>query len=263
MTTVNRQIRLAARPVGLPKVSDFQLAYSPLESPAPGQVLVRSSFLSLDPYMRGRMDGAASYARPIAVGEVMAGGAAAYVLESDDSRFHAGEAVTGMLGWQEYAAAAGDDLTKIDPGVVPISTALGVLGMPGLTAYFGLLDVCEPRARETVVVSGAAGAVGMLVGQIAKIQGCRVVAVTGSDLKCAWLLDELGLDAAINHNVQRQSRRRPRAPLPRRHRRLLRQRRRHDHGRGRAADQPTGPGSPCVDRAHSTTSSNPSWVRAG
>ena len=200
MTTVNRQIRLAARPVGLPKVSDFQLAYSPLESPAPGQVLVRSSFLSLDPYMRGRMDGAASYAPPIAVGEVMAGGAAAYVVESDDSRFHAGEAVMGMLGWQEYAAAAGDDLTKIDPGVVPISTALGVLGMPGLTAYFGLLDVCEPRARETVVVSGAAGAVGMLVSQIAKIQGCRVVAVTGSDVKCAWLLDELGLDAAINHN---------------------------------------------------------------
>jgi NADPH:quinone reductase len=199
MTTVNRQIRLAARPVGFPKVSDFQLVYSPQESPSPGRVLVRSGYLSLDPYMRSRMDAAETYARPIAIGEVMVGRAAAHVVESGDPRFRVGEAVTGMLGWQEYAAVAGDELTKIDPGIAPISTALGVLGMPGLTAYFGLLDVCEPQAGETVVVSGAAGAVGMIAGQIAKIRGCRVVGVAGSDAKTAWLLEELGLDAAINH----------------------------------------------------------------
>ncbi len=201
MTTLNRQITLAARPVGFPKVSDFELVYSPLRSPAAGEVLVRSSFLSLDPYMRRRMNEAGADARPVALGEVMVGGAVAHVLESDDSRFEAGDAVTGMLGWQEYAAAPGDELTRIENGRASISVALGVLGMPGLTAYFGLLNICAPQPGETVVVSGSAGAVGMIVGQIAKLEGCRVVGLAGSDAKIAWLLDELGFDAAINYRT--------------------------------------------------------------
>jgi len=199
MATVNRQITLASRPVGFPRVSDFHLVYSPLPSPAAGDVLVRSVYLSLDPYMRGRMNAAESYARPVAIGEVMTGGAVAFVVESDDPEFRTGDAVEGILGWQEYALARGRELRKLDPGLAPISTALGVLGMPGLSAFFGLLDICDPRPGETVVVSGAAGAVGMLVGQIAKVKGCRAVGVAGSDAKIAWLLDELGFDAAINY----------------------------------------------------------------
>jgi NADPH:quinone reductase len=201
MATVNRQITLASRPVGFPKVSDFHLVYSPLPSPAAGEVLVRSVYLSLDPYMRGRMSDAESYARPVAIGEVMTGGAVAFVLESAHPEFRSGDTVEGMLGWQEYAVAQGHELRKIDPSLAPISTALGVLGMPGLTAFFGLLDICDPQPGETVVVSGAAGAVGVLVGQIAKIKGCRVVGVAGSDAKISWLLDELGFDAALNYKT--------------------------------------------------------------
>jgi NADPH-dependent curcumin reductase CurA len=147
------------------------------------------------------MSDADSYARPIAIGEVMTGGAVGFVVESEDPEFRAGDSVQGMLGWQEYAVAQGRELRKIDPSFAPISTALGVLGMPGLTAYFGLLDICDPQPGETVVVSGAAGAVGMLVGQIAKLKGCRVVGVAGSDAKIAWLLDELGFDAAFNYKT--------------------------------------------------------------
>ena len=201
MATVNRQITLAARPVGFPKVSDFHLGYSPVPSPSAGEVLVRSVYLSLDPYMRGRMNDADSYARPVAIGEVMIGGAVASVVESRHAEFLAGDTVEGMLGWQEYAIAQGRELRKIDPGLAPISTALSVLGMPGLTAYFGLLDICDPQPGETVVVSGAAGAVGMLVGQIAKIKGCRVVGVLGSEAKISWLLDDLAFDAAFNYKT--------------------------------------------------------------
>ena len=201
MATVNRQITLASRPVGFPKVSDFNLVYSPLPSPAAGEVLVRSIYLSLDPYMRGRMSDANSYSRPVAIGEVMPGGAVAFVVESEDPKLRAGDAVEGMLGWQEYAVAQGRELRKIDPRRAPISTALGVLGLPGLTAYFGLLDICDPQPGETVVVSGAAGAVGMLAGQIAKIKGCRVVGAADSDAKTSWLLDELGFDAAFNYKT--------------------------------------------------------------
>lgn len=201
MATVNRQVTLASRPVGFPKVSDFHLVYAALPSPATGEVLVRLIYLSLDPYMRGRMSDAESYARPVAIGEVMTGGAVASVLESMDPKLRAGDTVVGMLGWQEYAVARGSELRKIDPRLAPISTALGVLGMPGLTAYFGLLDIGEPQRGETVVVSGAAGAVGMIVGQIARIKGCRVVGVAGSDAKVAWLLDELGFDAAFNYKT--------------------------------------------------------------
>jgi NADPH-dependent curcumin reductase CurA len=201
MATVNKQITLAARPVGFPKVSDFHLVYSPVPSPSEGEVLVRSVYLSLDPYMRGRMNDAESYARPVAIGGVMVGGAVASVVESRHAGFVAGDTVEGMLGWQEYAIAQGRELRKIDPGFAPISTALGVLGMPGLTAYFGLLDICDPQPGETVVVSGAAGAVGMIAGQIARIKGCRVVGVAGSDAKISWLLDELGFDAAFNYKT--------------------------------------------------------------
>jgi hypothetical protein len=201
MATVNRQITLASRPVGFPKVSDFQLVYSPLPSPGAGEVLVRSVYLSLDPYMRERMSGGDSYARPVAIGEVMIGGAVALVMKSEDPKFRDGDAVEGMLGWQEYAVVQGRGLRRIDPSLAPISTALGVLGMPGLTAFFGLLDICSPQSGETVVVSGAAGAVGMVAGQIAKIMGCRVVGVAGSDAKLSWLLDELGFDAAINYKT--------------------------------------------------------------
>lgn len=201
MTTLNRQITLASRPVGYPNVSDFKLIYSPVPTPGEGEVLVRLAYLSLDPYMRGRMSDGESYAPPVALGEVMVGGAVGFVLESRDPRLHVGEVVEGMLGWQEYALARFDALRKVDAARAPISSALGVLGMPGLTAYFGLLDICDPQAGETVLVSGAAGGVGMLVGQIAKIRGCRVVGVAGSDAKTAWLLDELGFDAAFNYKT--------------------------------------------------------------
>jgi hypothetical protein len=201
MATVNRQIRLASRPVGLPKVSDFCLAYFPLPTAAAGEVLVRLVYLSLDPYMRSRMSAVGSYAPPVVVGDVMIGGAVGFVVESRDPKFHAGDVVTGMLGWQEYAVVPGRDLSVVDPRAAPISTALGVLGMPGLTAYFGLLEICVPRRGETVVVSAAAGAVGMLVGQIARIKRCRVIGVAGSDEKISWLLDELGFDGAVNYKT--------------------------------------------------------------
>lgn len=201
MTTVNRQITLASRPVGYPKISDFQLVYLPLPSPGDGEVLVRLIYLSLDPYMRGRMDEGASYAQPVAVGEVMPGGAVALVVESAAPGFLAGDVVAGMLGWQEYAVVPGRELRKVDGSRAPISTALGVLGMPGFAAFFGLLDICAPQRNETVVISGAAGAVGMVVGQIAKIKGCRVVGMAGTDAKISWLLDELGLDAACNYRT--------------------------------------------------------------
>jgi NADPH-dependent curcumin reductase CurA len=201
MATMNRQITLASRPSGFPKASDFHLAGSPMLWPAPGQLLVQTIYLSVDPYMRGRMSEAASYARPLAIGEVMPGGAVGRVLESADPNFQVGAIVQGMLGWQEYAVVDAAELRPIDESLGPIQTALGVLGMPGLTAYFGLLDVCHPKAGQSVVVSGAAGAVGMLVGQIAGIMGCRVVGIAGSDAKVEFLVDQLGFDAALNYKT--------------------------------------------------------------
>jgi hypothetical protein len=198
---VNRQITLASRPVGLPKVSDFNLVYAPVPSPGAGEALVRSIYLSLDPYLRGRMNEAASQARPLALGEVMPGGAVGLVVKSEAPELLPGDMVEGLLGWQEYAVAPGRELRKIDSGLAPISTALGVLGTPGLTAYFGLLEICDPQPGETVVVSGAAGAVGMLAAQIAKLKGCRVVGVASSNGKTSSLLDELGLDAAISYST--------------------------------------------------------------
>lgn len=201
MPQVNRRITLAARPQGFPEVSDFRLGYTPVPAPKPGEVLVRSIYLSLDPYMRGRMNEGEAYASPVALGDVMTGGAVGSVIESKHPQFRVGDSVQGMFGWQEYAVASGCDLRRIDPSVAPISTALGVLGMPGLTAYFGLLHIGEPQAGETVVVSGAAGAVGMIVGQIAKIMGCCVVGVAGAEAKVAWLLDELDFDGAFNYKT--------------------------------------------------------------
>jgi NADPH-dependent curcumin reductase CurA len=201
MAKMNRQVTLGSRPAGFPELSDFRLDSLPLPSVREGEVLVRSVFLSLDPYMRGRMSDAPSYAPPLRIGEVMTGAAVGIVVESRAAAFVPGDAVVGMLGWQEYAALPGGELRHVDPALAPISTALGVLGMPGLTAYFGLLDIGDPKAGETVVISGAAGAVGMVAGQVAKIKGCRVVGVAGSDAKVAWLVDSLGFDAAFNYRM--------------------------------------------------------------
>ncbi|MGA7616504.1 MAG: NADP-dependent oxidoreductase [Thermoanaerobaculia bacterium] len=199
LAPINRQITLASRPVGYPSLSDFRLVYAPLSSPAAGEVLVRSIYLSLDPYIRVQMNQNGSDGGSVRLGEVMPGGAAAFVVESGDPAFRAGDAVEGMLGWQEYAIVPAHALRKLEPGLSPISLALGALGLPGLTAYFGLLEICRPQRGETVVVSGAAGAVGMLAGQIARINGCRVVGLANADAELTWLRDELGFDAVSNY----------------------------------------------------------------
>ena len=199
--TINKQILLAARPVGFPKESDFNLVESPVPVPTEGQILVRSIYLSVDPYMRGRMNDAKSYAPPVPIGGVMGGGVVGRVIKSNNPAFKEGEIVEGRLGWQEYAVSDGQGVRTIDPTLAPISTALGILGMPGLTAYFGLLEIGKPQPGETVVVSGAAGAVGSLVGQIAKIQRCRVVGIAGGDDKVEYLIDELGFDGAFNYKT--------------------------------------------------------------
>jgi hypothetical protein len=204
--TTNKQITLAVRPVGFPKESDFRLVEAPVPTPGPGQFLVQSLYLSVDPYMRGRMTAAKSYAPPVELGGVMVGGVVGQVVESHHPRFAAGETVEGYFGWQQYALSDGAGVRKVDPSLAPISTALGVLGMPGLTAYFGLLEIGKPQPGETVVVSGAAGAVGSLVGQIAKIQGCHVVGIAGTDEKVRHVVEELGFDSAFNYKSARNYR---------------------------------------------------------
>jgi leukotriene B4 12-hydroxydehydrogenase/15-oxo-prostaglandin 13-reductase len=199
--TVNRQFTLAARPVGMPKDSDFQLVEAPVRPLSQGQILLRTLFLSVDPYMRSRMNGIKTYADPVNIGQVMVGGTVGQVVDSKNPQFRPGEIFEAYGGWQEYSISGGEKLRKLDPHFAPISTALGVLGMPGMTAYFGLLDVCKPQRGETVVVSGAAGAVGSLVGQIAKILGCRAIGIAGSDEKVSWLVNELGFDAAFNYKT--------------------------------------------------------------
>jgi NADPH-dependent curcumin reductase CurA len=196
---VNRQIILAARPVGMPKESDFRLIESPLPHLGAGEVLTRSLYLSVDPYMRGRMSGQASYAKGLQPGDVLVGGVVGRVMESNDPRVAKGDIVSGMLGWQDYAVSPAKALRKIDPKAAPITTALYVLGMPGMTAYFGLLDICRPQPGETVVVSGAAGAVGSLVGQIARIKRCRAVGIAGSAEKVRFITEHLGFDAGFNY----------------------------------------------------------------
>ena len=196
---MNRQILLATRPEGLPKQSDFRLVEQPIPAPAEGQFLVKTNYLSVDPYMRGRISEAKSYAEPVGIGEVMVGGTVGTVAESRHPRYRPGDVVVGYWGWQEYAISDGQGIERFDASLARTSTALGVLGMPGMTAYFGLLEIGKPRPDETVFVSGAAGAVGSLVGQIAKIKGCRVIGSAGSQGKADYLTSELGFDAAFNY----------------------------------------------------------------
>jgi NADPH:quinone reductase len=198
---VNRQITLAARPRGFPKESDFKLVESPVPSPGEGEFVSRALYLSVDPYMRGRMNDAPSYAPPVKIGEAMVGGVVGRVVESRHPQFRQGDIVCGDFGWQDYAVSRGAGVRKLDPAQAPITTALGVLGMPGLTAYFGLLEIGKAVPGETVVVSGAAGAVGSIVGQIAKIKGCRVVGIAGSDAKIDYIVNQLGFDAGFNYKT--------------------------------------------------------------
>ncbi len=195
----NRKIVLAARPVGEPKVSDFKLLEEELPELPAGRALLRTRYLSLDPYMRGRMSAAKSYAPPVEIGDVMVGGAVSEVVLSDVAGLSPGEIVEGRTGWQEYVTTDGKGLRKVDPALGPISTALGVLGMPGMTAYTGLLTIGQPKPGETVVVAAASGAVGSVVGQIAKIKGCRAVGIAGGPRKCDYVVSELGFDACIDH----------------------------------------------------------------
>ena len=199
MTQTNRQFRLAKRPEGRPDRDAFELVETEVPDPGPGEVLVRTRYLSVDPYMRDRMDASESYAEPWGVGDPLRGAAVGEVAASNHDEFEAGDVATGSLVWADYAVADGDDLTHVRTGDAPVSTALGVLGMPGRTAYFGIFDVIDPTPGDTVVVSGAAGAVGSVVGQLAKLGGCRVVGIAGSDEKTAYLTDELGFDAAMNY----------------------------------------------------------------
>jgi NADPH-dependent curcumin reductase CurA len=197
---MNRQIRLKSRPRGEPTTANFELVDAPAPAVPDGGVLRRTLYLSLDPYMRGRMNDAKSYAAPVNVGDPMCGHTVSEVVESHNPAFRAGDIVAGYDGWQQYAASAGKELRKLDPGLPP-TTALGALGMPGMTAYVGLLDLGRPKAGETVVVSAASGAVGSVVGQLARIKGCRAVGIAGSDEKCRYVVEELGFDACVNHRT--------------------------------------------------------------
>jgi NADPH-dependent curcumin reductase len=196
-----RRVVLVRRPPGEPAESDFRVEEVPMPEPKHGEVLVKVAYLSLDPYQRGRMRDAASYAAPVGLGEVMTGGIVGEVVRSNTPRFAVGDIVEDRLGWQEYAIGGAPTLRKVDPSLAPISTANGVLGMPGMTAYFGLLEVGQPRPGETIVVSAASGAVGQVVGQIGKIMGCRVVGIAGGAKKCAFVKDELGFDAAVDYKA--------------------------------------------------------------
>jgi len=198
---VNRQILFVSRPKGWATEDNFRLVESPPPAPAGGQVLVRNHWLSLDPYMRGRMDAARSYAKGAELGQVMVGGTVGEVLESNSAEFTPGDMVAGALGWQEYGVGDAAALARIDTSIAPASCYLGVLGMPGVTAWVGLLDMAQPKAGETVVVSAASGAVGSVVGQIAKMCGCRAVGIAGGAAKCAYVTGELGFDACVDYRA--------------------------------------------------------------
>lgn len=209
MSLINRQILLASRPAGEPTVDNFQLAETPVAPLAEGEVLVRNHFLSLDPYMRGRMNDGKSYAQPQPLGEVMIGGTAGEVVESRNEHFKPGDKVVGMGGWQEYQRVAAGQrgvLQKVDTTHVPLSAYLGAVGMPGVTGWYGLVKIINPKAGETVVVSAASGAVGGAVGQLAKARGCRVVGIAGGPEKCAQVVSELGFDACIDYKAHRDLR---------------------------------------------------------
>ena len=196
---VNHQVRLAARPSGLPRASDWEFTSEDVPAPGAGQFTVAVSHLSIDPAMRGWMNATRSYVPPVEIGEVMRAGGAGRVIASEHPGFAVGEAVSGMFGVQEYAASDGRGVIKLDTGLAPLPTYLGALGMPGLTAYFALLDTGRAQEGDTVVVSGAAGAVGSVAGQIAKIKGCRVIGIAGGAEKCRAVTEEFGFDAAIDY----------------------------------------------------------------
>ena len=201
MSETNRQILLASRPTGWVEESNFKLAEAPVPAIADGQVLVRNHWLSLDPYMRGRMNDAKSYAAPVKLGEVMIGGTAGEVVASKNPKFAVGDKVVGYLGWQLYGVSDGTMLMKVDDRHIPLSAYLGPVGMPGVTAWYGLMDLCQPKAGETVVVTAASGAVGSVVGQLAKMKGCRAVGIAGGTEKCRYVVGELGFDACIDYKA--------------------------------------------------------------
>lgn len=196
---VNRRIVLASRPAGKPTVENFRLESGPIPQAGDGQVLLRTRYLSLDPYMRGRMNAGKSYADRVEINDVMVGGTVSEVVASRNPGYKVGQLVSANAGWQDYGVSDGSDLMPVDPRISPPSLALGVLGMPGLTAYVGLLDIGEPKAGETVVLAASTGAVGSVVGQIAKLKGCRVVGIAGAREKCEYAVNELGYDACVSH----------------------------------------------------------------
>ena len=208
MATMNKQWLLASRPSGEASAGNFRLVETALPALQDGQVLVRHHFLSLDPYMRGRMSDAKSYAQPQPLDAVMGGGTAGEVVESRHPKYAAGDKVVGMGGWQQYSVVDGNQIgmmRKVDTTHVPLSAYLGAVGMPGVTAWYGLVKLCMPKAGETIVVSAASGAVGSAVGQLAKLRGCRVVGVAGGADKCAYVVDELGFDACIDYKAHRDA----------------------------------------------------------
>ena len=195
----NRQIILVSRPHGEPTPENFKLAEAPIPTIGPGQILLKTNLLSLDPYMRGRISDAKSYVPPFAIGEPLGGQTVSEVIASNNPEFAVGDVALAFGGWQDYSVSSGGDLRKLEPGAAPVSTALGVLGMPGMTAYTGLKNIGLPKPGETLAVAAAAGPVGSAVGQIAKIRGCRVVGIAGGRKKTSYLIDELGFDASIDH----------------------------------------------------------------
>ncbi|WP_288902059.1 NADP-dependent oxidoreductase [uncultured Sneathiella sp.] len=199
MSAMNKQILLKSRPVGEPTADNFELVETAVPTPGPGQFRVKVIYMSLDPYMRGRMGAEKSYAATADLGVPMVGGGVGVVEESNNDQFKVGDYVMCGTGWQSYCLSDGTGVMKLNPDQAPISTGVGVLGMPGLTAYYGLLEIGKPQAGETVVVAAASGAVGSVVGQIARIKGCRSVGIAGSPDKCAFVVDELGFDVCLNY----------------------------------------------------------------
>lgn len=196
---MNRRITLARRPAGLPQDTDFALVEAPIPDPGEGEVLYRTIYASIDPYMRGRMNEGKSYATPVAIGGLMGGGSVGQVVKSRDPAFAEGDFVEGYGGWQDYAVQEAKVLRKLDPAAAPLSTALGVLGMPGFTGWYGLLEIGKPKPGETVVVAAATGPVGATVAQVARLKGARVVAIAGSEEKLAYLREELGIETVLSH----------------------------------------------------------------
>ncbi|MCL0031658.1 NADP-dependent oxidoreductase [Dehalococcoidia bacterium] len=200
--TVNKKWVLKKRPEGYPSIDDFDIVNSPIPDPKHGEVLIKTLYLSLDPYMRGRLRDAKSYASPVGLGEVITGEVVGRVIRSNYQSLEVGDIVTAHIGWQQWGSIPGQMVRKVDSQKPPISTSLGILGMPGLTAYFGLLEIGKPIVGETLVVSAASGAVGAIVGQLGKMMGCRVIGTAGTNQKVNYIVDELGFDGAINYKTQ-------------------------------------------------------------